>query len=263
MITDREPFLLIERAHISVFGQSVIAKRKDGNINIPISSLHLLMLGNGTSITSEAAALCAKHNCYIAFLKGGSNIHSVWHCGRYQSPKPLVRQIAKHANPITRLRTAKEITKKRLSYIELPFKDLLTVERIESCETIEELLGVEGNFTRRIYGMLSDDFKRDLLSKHGINGRLSLLNNALYSFTTSILLSIGYNPSVGFLHGQTRRGGLTFDIADIFKFPLCTQEAFSIEYGDKELLRTLSKKLNWRHKFWVKEIIAITQEILC
>ena len=264
MITDREPFIFLERACISVSGKSVIAKTKDGNINLPISSIHCLMLGNGTSVTADAAALCAKHNCYIAFLKGGSNVHSVWHCGRYQNPVSLVRQVQKYANPIVRLNIAKTMIVKRLSYMDEEFKELLSTDRIEKCETIEELLGVEGNYTRKIYAIMSNKtFKRDFNSNEGVNGRLSLLNNALYNFTTTILLSLGYSPSVGFLHGQTRRGGLTFDIVDIFKFPLCTKEAFSDEHSDKELLRVLSKKLNQQRKFWVKEIITVTQEFLC
>ena len=70
LISDREPFLLVEQARISVSGNSVVVKRKDGISNVPVSSIHCLMLGAGTSITSDAAAMCAKHNCYIAFVRG-------------------------------------------------------------------------------------------------------------------------------------------------------------------------------------------------
>jgi CRISPR-associated endonuclease Cas1 len=147
--------------------------------------------------------------------------------------------------------------------MEAPFCNFIDLSKVEKCETVQQLLGLEGAFIKTIYRYLSDDiFSRNNDSNVGVNGRLSLLNNALYNFTTSILLSLGYNPSVGFVHGHTRRGGLTFDIADIFKFPLYTKDAFSSNKDSRELLRDLSNKLSAKRKFWVHEIIDVTQKLL-
>ena len=231
IITDREPFVLIEKSKISINKGSVIATNKNGVMNIPISSIHMLMLGYGCSITSEASILCAKHNCFISFVKGGCNSHSIWHSGRYSNPKTLMAQCILSSDPIRRLEVAKKLMNKRISYLEEYIDIKSHLLQIENCKTIEQILGLEGAITRKVYNINASknniNFKRDQLSKNsGPNSNLTILNNCLYSFVTSILVSLGYSPSVGFIHGQTRRGGLTFDIADIFKSPLYIKEAF-------------------------------------
>lgn len=263
LITDREPFILIERSKIEVSGSHVVSRDKEGFFNVPVASIHCLMLGNGTSITADAASLCAKHNCYIAFIKGGINAHSVWHCGRYPDPKSLVAQVSKHSNPEKRLTVAKELMKTRLSYLDGTFGDLLSSEDIDSCVSVEQLLGMEGSFARKTYAILSNkyggSFKRDQKSISGNNSSLTVANNALYNFIATILISKGLSPSIGFLHGQSRRGGLVFDVADVFKHPLYFEEVFSGQFDGNaaKLMRFISGKLSERRKFWVKEIIRV------
>lgn len=265
LITDREPFLLIERSKIEVSGSHVTSRDKEGVFNVPVASIHCLMLGNGTSITADAAAMCAKHNCYVAFIKGGMNAHSVWHCGRYSDPQNLVKQVHNHSDPIKRLNIAKELTKTRLRYLSEPFKSLIVGSDIDNCSNIQQLLGIEGSFARKTYAILSSKFsetafKRDQTSFLGTNSSLTIANNALYNFIATILISRGLSPSIGFLHGQSRRGGLVFDIADVFKHPLYFEEVFSGEYDGNasKLMRFISGKLSEKRKFWVKQIIEVS-----
>lgn len=264
LITDKEPFILIERAHVSVSGSSVVAKTKNGIKNIPVASVQCLMLGNGVSITSEAAIICAKHNCYISFLKGGSNVHSVWHAGRYSAPEPLIKQIKIYSDPILRLEVGKRLIKKRCHLMgDLSY--LLDLERLDKCFSVEELLGLEGSLARKTYALLSQGkFKRDQNSMKGVNGVITLANNALYSFSTSVLLNMGLSPSIGIIHGQTRRGGMSFDLADVFKYPLITKPAFDGRLaGDpSSILRGLSKSLSANRRLIVKDIIKTVEDIL-
>lgn len=266
LITDREPLILIERSKIEVSGSHIVSRDKEGSFNVPVASIHCLMLGNGTSITSEAASLCAKHNCYVAFVKGGLNTHSVWHCGRYSNPKNLVSQVLKHSDPIKRLKTAKLLMLKRLSYLDSKFSNLISEDQIKNCSTVEQLLGTEGSFARKTYALLAthETFKRDQSSREGINSALTIANNSLYNFIATILISKGLSPSIGFVHGQSRRGGLVFDIADIFKHPLYFEEVFSGKYNNNVayLMRSISKKLSDRRSFWTKEIIK-SMDIVC
>ncbi len=269
LITDREPFYFIERATLGVRDGCVIAKRKDGNLNIPISSIHLLILGNGVSISSEATILCAKHNCYIAFVRGGLNAHSIWHCGRYQKPENLVMQVKKHSDHIKRVETAKKLIKLRLNYIKETFVSHIDHNDIDECTSIEQLLGLEGSITRKTYTSLSSrydiGFKRDNISREGINSSLTLANNFLYNYVATLLIPLGFSPSIGFLHGQTRRGGLVFDIADIFKYPIFMEDVFSGKYVNdhQSLMRNMSKKISSNRNFWTKQIISCVSDLIC
>lgn len=268
LITDREPIVLIERSKIEVSGSHVVSRDKEGTFNVPVASVHCLLLGNGTSITADAAALCAKHNCYVSFVRGGLNAHSVWHCGRYSNPKNLVSQVRNHSDPIKRLEIARKLMLLRLQYLSQPFQELIHPQDIKECESIEQLLGIEGSFARKTYAILSsknnNTFKRDQSNIAGTNSSLTIANNALYNFIATILISKGLSPSIGFLHGQSRRGGLVFDIADIFKHPLYFEEAFSGEYDNNaaKLMRFISNKLSEKRKFWIKEIIK-TMDLVC
>lgn len=261
LVTDRAPFVFIERSTVGVSGGSLVAKSKEGNRNIPVSNIHCLMLGNGTSITAEGASLCAKHNCYIAFVKGGVNTHSIWHAGRYSNPKYLVAQTKNHLDPAKRLHIAKLLMKKRVSLLN-EFQDILKIERIEAADTISELLGLEGALTKQVYSRVAAKhglcFKRDGKSRVGVNGSLTICNNALYNFVATLVCSAGLHPSIGFLHGQTRRGGLVFDIADIFKYPLYLESCFQDPFRNtQQTMRNLSASIGAKNNSCPKEIFKI------
>jgi len=261
MIVDREPFFLTEFSKISVAGRSVVAVDKNGVVNLPISSIHTLLIGRGSSITSDAAALCAKHNCYIAFVTGGANVQSIWHCGRYQNPKKLIKQAEVFNSPSLRLESAKRLLIIRLETVsdEIHFnKEMLS--RINDCESVASIMGLEGYFTKAIYAHFSSlagiKFKRNNVNATDkVNTDLSILSNVLYGFVSSTICALGYSPSLGIIHGQTRRGGLAFDIADVIKPRLALEPAFR-QSPTKNRIRDLSKELNRRKKFWVKFTIA-------
>lgn len=63
--------------------------------------------------------------------------------------------------------------------------------------------------------------------------------------------------SIGFIHGESRRGGLAFDIADIFKTQLIFDLAFNVkkDYQTNVLMYTLAKKI--KENDIVKEMIKI------
>ena len=96
-----------------------------------------------------------------------------------------------------------------------------------------------------------------------MNERLNLLNNALYSVVTSIIIGTGLHPSVGFIHGKTRRGGLSFDIADIYKYELTIKPAFRIpeDMNYKKIMYYLNKDLKDNNFKIIKDIVDICLKI--
>jgi len=244
---------------------NLLSVRSDKKVDvIPVANLAVLVLGPGTSISGDAARLCAKHDCYVSFARGGFNIHSVWHTGRYQDPQPLLRQALLFSDPIKKLEVAKKLTKIRVKKEGGAQKEL---ERIESFSELSNLLSFEGLWAKQKYKDLacefSTKFKRDQNSIEGVNGKLSLLNNLLYSYVTTIILSMGLSPSMGFVHGSTRRGGLTFDVADIFKMELVMIPAFMHPgISNQAAMHNLSRKLKSKRSRISKEIISIISDII-
>lgn len=92
LVTDKIPIFLIEKSSFRVENKTVVAINNEEKQEIPIQSIHLICLGNGVSITSEVANLCAKYRCFISFSKGGLNNHSYWNLGQYKDPEPTILQ---------------------------------------------------------------------------------------------------------------------------------------------------------------------------
>jgi len=128
------------------------------------------------------------------------------------------------------------------------------------------LVAWEGRWAKTIYREFAlrnkTSFSRDFDGKDAVNVKLNILNNALYSVCTAICLSCGLHPSVGFLHGYTRRGGLAFDLADVFKTELTMALAFDTNIkGGKDAMYALAKALRKDNFNVVKRMIKICLHI--
>lgn len=241
----------------------LVAINKDGVSQIPVSSTMLIFLGPGTRVSGDAARFCALHNCHICFVRGGTNVHSYWMSGRWSDPKIIQNQVLKSVDPEKRLYVAKFLIKERLKR-EPKFSEN-EFDKFQQAASVPEILGLEANRARQIYkleGNNSGAFKRDKSSIEGINGSLSLLNNSLYSICTAVIIKLGLHPSVGFIHGQSRRGGLSFDLADIFKYELTVKPSFTPGFSErtsKDKMRHLSTLI--KQSGCIKEMIKICEFI--
>lgn len=260
LITDREPIVYIEHAKVMCKDGSLVAFKKDGTRKvIPAESTMLLMLGAGTSISQAAAIFSAHSNLYLCFARGGSYVHSIWQGGRWQDPKKIVRQVLLHNNEAERLRIAKKILFLKLVKHKVNYEE---IKKIDNLSKISQVLSFEGVQAKKTYDNLAklnniNNFRRDKETKEGVNSIVTLLSNALYSYCTAIIIQFGFHPSVGFIHGKTRRGGLAFDMADIFKYDLCLKPAFEIKNNNnsKELIMDFSNKLKIENFRIIKEMI--------
>lgn len=227
LLTDREPLVFFEKTIIRMDDGELVALNKVGRFVIQPASTLMIYLGAGTSITQEAAIFASLNDCFISFSRGSSYVHSVWHSGRWSDPRAVVNQVNLHSNDNKRLEIAKQLILKRLAN---EFVNITTVEKINGAKNINELLGYEANWAKNVYREEAEfakiKFTRDFNSNDMVNSRLNLLNNALYSIISSIVISVGLHPSVGFIHGKSRRGGLCFDLADIYKYELTIKPSF-------------------------------------
>lgn len=261
LLSEKEPFQYVEKAKIMMKDGFLSAMRgKEGMQIIAPASILFLMLGAGTSITQEAAIFCAEHDVQLCFARGGSNIHSIWMSGRFPNPESLKNQINK-------------IEKNRLSYakILLIYRFYLLnrlndkiKEEINILNTVNEILLYEARWAKQIYREFSMKYKVDFTRNTSldntdyINERLNILNNALYSLVTAICYAINLSPSVAILHGETRRGGLTFDLADLMKTQIIFDLAFNPEQiKTKVLMHNFANKLKENNQKNLKLLLNI------
>ena len=201
---------------------------------------------------------------YIAFARGGCYVHSIWQGSHWQDPQKIVTQVLQHNSESERLSRAKKI-------LELKFKNSLEtkedIDAISKIENINKLLSHEAVVAKKTYNKLKTQYKipnftREKESTDGVNGKITILNNALYTFCTAVIIAYGFHPSIGFIHGKTRRGGLAFDIADIFKQELTLIPSFrDSDLNDKELVMNFASALKKNNYRKIKEILHVLKWI--
>lgn len=264
LATDKEPFLYLEHCFLKKKDSNLVSVDIYGHEEIiPVALVLSLFMGPGTSITHDAARVCAENDCYISIVNGGTNVHSIWHSGRWHSPEKIVKQVKVFSSPSRKLFAAKKILKRKL----INSHQEQIANHLKHATSLEELMGIEAAAAKSQYRLLAENegfsFKRDHSSIEGVNGKISLLCNVLYHYMTIACVVYGVDPSLGFLHGSTRRGGLSFDLADVFKHELVLVPSFtSKEDNSRLLMLDLSQKLKQNRSSVLKETFEIIEEVI-
>lgn len=267
LTSEKEPFFYIEKGIICMHdGFLSVLNGKDGCNYLSPSGILVLVLGHGTSITQEAAIFASENDMQISFSRGRFNMHSIFMSGRYSEPYALRNQINKTEK--NRLNYAKMLLKYRFKLLKVLNDEIK--DQIDILDSVEKILLYEARWAKKIYKEFAiqynvQDFTRDFEHKRKsispvdvVNERLNILNNLFYSVCTSIILATNLSPSIAILHGESRRGGLAFDLADLFKTSLIFDLAFKQQnITIKELMYTLSSRLKENNQFYLKKMIEI------
>lgn len=138
---------------------------------------------------------------------------------------------------------------------------------------VNVLRGYEGAEIRKLYSRLAREHgipwgrretQGDWQEQSPINKTISLCNAALYGITEIAILSAGYSPWFGFMHGRSGKA-LVYDVADMVKFQLITPLAFRFVADGRPhpewraraaVLRLL------RHGKLLRKLIAITGDLM-
>lgn len=164
----------------------------------------------------------------------------------------LVEQVRTYDNGEKRLKISKEILKaasdniyRNLRYyngrgidLEEPMKKISSLSnKLEYKETINELMGIEGNIRKIYYQTWNNIIKQDIDFKkrvkrppdNMINTLMSFVNSLIYTTTLSEIYKTQLNPTISFLHEPgTKRFSLSLDIAEIFKPLIGDRMIFSL-----------------------------------
>jgi len=241
---DRWTPVYLEHGRLEVDDSSVKWISADGLLcRLPVATLSTILLGPGTTVTHAAMKACAEANTPICWT--GEDSLRFYAFGLAPN----------HTNDMPRLHAAVWADKRRRTDIaRRMFKMRFSEINVES-KSIRELRGMEGLRVRMLYAQLSMEFgvtwkgrnynKSNWELADNINRALSAANASLYAMCGAVVCSLGYLPSLGFIHDA---GTLPFiyDVADLYKhltsIPAAFQAIRENPSDDGELVRKLLKR---------------------
>jgi CRISPR-associated protein Cas1 len=265
----------LERARIHVEGGRIVYHIADDEhrreYNIPHVNLAVLFIGQGTSITQDAMRLLGEEGVHLAVTgTGGTPLH-VGALTTYTATRHFREMLPVYLDERLSLQAAKIVMRDRTERMRkiggdlagryLSVRDLTPLskicksfeDRLSQVATIQELLGVEGQFSKACYKFFAEasglsksvEFRREagLGTERGdlpndpfrlVNRLIDHGNYLAYGMAGSALWALGIPPHMSIFHGKTRAGGLVFDLADSFKDSLVLPIAFAAIRNRKE-----------------------------
>jgi CRISPR-associated protein Cas1 len=241
MARDRWTPIYLEHGRLEVDDSSVKWIGADGLLcRLPVATISAVLLGPGTTVTHAAMKACADSNTPVCWI--GEE------CMRFYA----FGLAPNHDNDMPRFHATAWADKKRRTDIarrmfRMRFPDVEVDGR-----TVKELRGMEGLRVRTLYAQLGLQYgvtwkgrnynKDNWEMADAINRALSAANASLYALCAAVVCSLGYVPSLGFIHDA---GTLPFiyDVADLYKHLTSIPAAFMAVRQDPEDDGELTRKL--------------------
>lgn len=241
---DRWTPLYLEHGRLEVDDSSVKWIGADGLLcRIPVATVSALILGPGTTVTHAAIKACAESNTPVCWT------------GEESLRFYAIGLTPNHTNDMPRLHAEAWADKRRRTQIARAMF-LMRFPGVEvEGKSVKELRGMEGLRVRTFYAQLGLQHgvtwkgrnydRQNWEMSDGINQALSSANASLYALCAAVICSLGYVPSLGFVHDS---GTLPFvyDVADLYKHLTSMPAAFLAvrqdPKDDGELVRKLFKQ---------------------
>lgn len=252
IIKDSMPFLYLDMARIEQSDFGIKFMRNGSSYNIEVSTLAALLLGPGVSITTAAIKTISNSGCMLGIVKKDLNGVYVIGRGRNGNNKNSVIQAKAFCDSNRHNHIIEEMYKIRFKDPNLNWKNLGR----------NKMMLQEGRRTQKVYKELAENYNLVWNGRQGnipyenqdsINKTISKLNSILLDIVCLVLVALGFNLDLGFLHNG-QRDALALDIVDIYKwdisvplaFKLCSEELEIIENPFKEnyILSELNKKIH-------------------
>lgn len=241
---DRWTPLYLEHGRLEVDDSSVKWVSADGLLcRLPIATISALILGPGTTITHAAVKACAESNASLCWT--GEESLRFYAFGLAPN----------HTNDMPRLHAAAWADRRQHTQIARKMFRLRYPDLEVEGKAVNELRGAEGLRVRALYAKLGLEHgvtwrgrnydRQNWEMSDAINRALSTANACLYAICAAVVTSLGYLPSLGFVHDA---GTLPFvyDVADLYKHQTSIPAAFlavrQAPEDSGELVRRLFKQ---------------------
>jgi CRISPR-associated protein Cas1 len=242
---DRWSYLYLEMGTLHQTAAGLAFRNKQGDRDVPIDQLCVVMLGPGTTITHAAVKALAQNNCLLAWV-GQDGVRLYAHStGGTFSARRLLWQARLTSDEKERLGVVYRMYQKRFPGTELGGK------------SIEQVRGMEGMRVRSAYGALAKEYgiewtgrdynQDDWFHATPANRALSAANACLYGVCHAGIVSAGYSAGLGFVH-TGKMLSFVYDVADFYKVEVTVPVAFRmVAAGEENLERRV--RLECRQAF--------------
>lgn len=221
---DRWTPIYLEHGRLEVDDSSVKWIGADGTLcRIPAATVSALLLGPGTTVTHAAMKACAESNTPVCWTgEEGLRFYAFG-----LTPN--------HTNDMPRLHAEAWADKRRRPQIARAMFRMRFPDVAVEGKSVKELRGMEGLRVRALYTELGLQHgvtwkgrnydRQNWDTADDINRALSAANASLYALCAAVICSLGYLPSLGFVHDA---GTLPFvyDVADLYKHLTSIPAAF-------------------------------------
>jgi CRISPR-associated protein Cas1 len=279
--THRSTFLLLERAKVYVEdGRLLYEQAQDGNFlswNIPSATVSVLAIGQGSSITSDAARVLAADQ--VGVLLTGTDGIPVFlaSLSDYRPTDRFQAWMRAWPNPAWRLTAAKIFQQRRIRHLQQQWiaprpniDDVLSsfATGIETAESVPSLMGHEAQLAKALYRKMSEHTsiawtgRRDGADPTPIEQRLNQGNYLAYGLASMVLWTVGLVPSLPVSHGSGRAGGLVFDLADVIKDAFVLPKAFE-QLGRPSAAYRQDVARGFQKAGLFAELVSVLDEALC
>jgi len=238
--TDSLSHVYLEHAVIEQEDHSIAAFTPEGRITLPAANLSSVILGPGTRITHAAIKILAECGALVAWT--GAEGLRFYASGQSKTRVSNgIEAQAKHwADPDLHLLVVRRMYQVRFH------------EQLPATLSLQQIRGKEGVRVRDTYQQLAKSYgvqwtgrrydRESWKDSDPVNQALSAANAALYAIVLAGLHSLGYSPSLGFVH-TGKQLSFVYDVADLVKTETSIPAAFEAASGGAEKIESRARRL--------------------
>ena len=219
-VVDKKDIVLkVERSSIKFDGE-----------RLPCSLVDILCINHRVRLESRDILKLNEHGISLLVVSHNNKNLSMLHSA---NAKQGELRLAQYEALSYRLEIAKYFISKKvtthaqhLEHLKVEIETETILEEIAKADSIESLMGLEGKFAKRYFKEYFQLFPEGLVSskrtknppKDVVNALLSFWYSLYYNIITVKLLSLGFDPIIGYLHTAFRtHNALASDLIEIFR----------------------------------------------
>ena len=237
-------YLLTDGVKAQLNAGRIIAKKQEETLwNIPLRDVESLVVGRTAQVTTQAIYAIIQQGGFIFYVDRNGKIYATLGDEKISLHR-LRRQMQYCENPETQLALSKYVVEKKIrgqknllrSYSKSNSTPKLkaavqaignSISKIHNAETIDCLLGIEGQAAREYFGVFGDlitakGFQWSGRHRHPVPDPVNALLGLVYFFLERevriALAAFGADVRIGFFHSNNgRKDSLVYDLMELFR----------------------------------------------
>lgn len=222
-LRDSLSYIYVEKAIVERDENAIVLIREGERVAVPISSVTVLLLGPGTSITHAAVRIIAQSGCLAVWCGENGLRFYASGTGETRSSERLLRQAALCMDENAHMEVVRRMYDMRFPGIQTQDMSLRQIRGLEGVRVRETYKRLSKTYGIEWHGRQFSKEKWD--DTDPVNVALSMANVCLYGICHAAIVSLGYSPALGFIHTGLQTS-FVYDIADLYKMETSVPAAF-------------------------------------